>query len=172
MRYNSVTLISRCAMPRSPLTLHSAGTLRPRCSSGGAGRRVGSRLGETMAVRFDDGAAYERMMGIWSRRVGEDFLGWLNLPPGLKCIDVGCGTAHSPNCWSSVAGRLKFRGLIRRLNRSSSPANGTPQKSRNSAKATRWRFHSPTADLIPPQWLWSSSLFRSRPKVLPDGPCG
>ena len=44
-----------------------------------------------MAVRFDDGAAYERMMGIWSRRVGEDFLGWLNLPPGLKCIDVGCG---------------------------------------------------------------------------------
>ena len=44
-----------------------------------------------MAVRFDDGAAYERMMGIWSRRVGEDFLDWLKLPPGLKCIDVGCG---------------------------------------------------------------------------------
>jgi len=25
-------------------------------------------------IRFDDGAAYERMMGVWSRRVGEDFL--------------------------------------------------------------------------------------------------
>jgi len=37
-----------------------------------------------MAIRFDDGAAYERMMGIWSRRVGEDFLDWLNLPTGLK----------------------------------------------------------------------------------------
>jgi ubiquinone/menaquinone biosynthesis C-methylase UbiE len=42
-------------------------------------------------VRFDDGAAYERMMGIWSRRVGEDFLDWLKLPTGLKCADVGCG---------------------------------------------------------------------------------
>ena len=42
-------------------------------------------------VRFDDGAAYERSMGIWSRRVGEDFLDWLKLPTGLKCADVGCG---------------------------------------------------------------------------------
>lgn len=42
-------------------------------------------------IRFDDGAAYERMMGIWSRRVGEDFLEWLKLPSGLKCVDVGCG---------------------------------------------------------------------------------
>ena len=42
-------------------------------------------------VRFDDGAAYERSMGIWSRRVGEDFLDWLKLPTGLKCVDVGCG---------------------------------------------------------------------------------
>ena len=42
-------------------------------------------------IRFDDGAAYERMMGVWSRRVGEDFLEWLKLPAGLKCVDVGCG---------------------------------------------------------------------------------
>ena len=42
-------------------------------------------------VRFDDGAAYERMMGLWSRHIGEDFLDWLNLPTGLKCVDVGCG---------------------------------------------------------------------------------
>ena len=31
------------------------------------------------------------MMGVWSRRVGEDFLEWLKLPAGLKCVDVGCG---------------------------------------------------------------------------------
>jgi ubiquinone/menaquinone biosynthesis C-methylase UbiE len=42
-------------------------------------------------VRFDDGDAYERMMGTWSRLVGETFLDWLALPPGLQCIDVGCG---------------------------------------------------------------------------------
>jgi SAM-dependent methyltransferase len=41
--------------------------------------------------RFDDGAAYERMMGTWSRLVGKLFLDWLALPPALQCIDIGCG---------------------------------------------------------------------------------
>ncbi len=41
--------------------------------------------------RFDDGAAYERMMGTWSRLVGEVFLDWLAPRPGLRWIDVGCG---------------------------------------------------------------------------------
>ncbi len=40
---------------------------------------------------FDDGAAYERMMGIWSRIVGETFLHWLAPKPGLSWVDVGCG---------------------------------------------------------------------------------
>lgn len=42
-------------------------------------------------LRFDDGAAYERMMGIWSRIVGETFLDWLTPKPGLSWVDVGCG---------------------------------------------------------------------------------
>ena len=42
-------------------------------------------------IRFDDGAAYEQMMGIWSRSAGEIFLDWLAPPPGLRWIDVGCG---------------------------------------------------------------------------------
>jgi hypothetical protein len=42
-------------------------------------------------IRFDDGAAYERMMGVWSRLAGEIFLDWLAPLPGLKWIDVGCG---------------------------------------------------------------------------------
>jgi ubiquinone/menaquinone biosynthesis C-methylase UbiE len=41
---------------------------------------------------FTDGAAYERMMGQWSRATGEIFLDWLALPPGLSWLDVGCGT--------------------------------------------------------------------------------
>lgn len=41
--------------------------------------------------RFDDGAAYEQMMGIWSRFAGEIFLDWLAPSPGLRWIDVGCG---------------------------------------------------------------------------------
>lgn len=41
--------------------------------------------------RFDDGAAYERLMGRWSRLAGEIFLDWLAPSPGLKWLDVGCG---------------------------------------------------------------------------------
>ncbi|MGE4252584.1 MAG: class I SAM-dependent methyltransferase [Parvibaculaceae bacterium] len=42
-------------------------------------------------IRFDDGAAYEQMMGIWSRSAGEIFLDWLAPPKALRWIDVGCG---------------------------------------------------------------------------------
>ncbi len=42
-------------------------------------------------IRFDDGAAYERFMGVWGRPVGSAFLDWLAAPSGLKWIDVGCG---------------------------------------------------------------------------------
>src|SRR5215208_1280948 len=45
----------------------------------------------TDQVRFDDGAAYERYMGKWSRLVGESFLDWLAPKPGLRWLDVGCG---------------------------------------------------------------------------------
>ena len=43
-------------------------------------------------IRYDDGAAYERMMGAWSRIAGEIFLDWLVPPAGLRWIDVGCGS--------------------------------------------------------------------------------
>jgi hypothetical protein len=34
-------------------------------------------------IRFDDGAAYERMMGVWSRLAGEIFwIGWHRVPAG------------------------------------------------------------------------------------------
>lgn len=42
-------------------------------------------------IRYDDGAAYERMMGVWSRLAGETFLDWLAPRSGLRWIDVGCG---------------------------------------------------------------------------------
>jgi SAM-dependent methyltransferase len=42
-------------------------------------------------IRFEDGAAYERMMGTWSRLAGAIFLDWLAPRSGLRWIDVGCG---------------------------------------------------------------------------------
>jgi SAM-dependent methyltransferase len=42
-------------------------------------------------IRFDDGAGYERMMGIWSRLAGDVFLDWVAPQSGLRWADIGCG---------------------------------------------------------------------------------
>jgi SAM-dependent methyltransferase len=42
-------------------------------------------------IRFDDGAAYEDFMGVWSRFAGDTFLQWLSPPPSWRWADVGCG---------------------------------------------------------------------------------
>ena len=46
---------------------------------------------ENPQAMFGDGAAYERMMGRWSRMAGRQFLDWLALPGSLHWLDVGCG---------------------------------------------------------------------------------
>ena len=38
------------------------------------------------------GNAYEPYVGRWSRAVARELLAWLNLPPGSRWLDVGCGT--------------------------------------------------------------------------------
>jgi ubiquinone/menaquinone biosynthesis C-methylase UbiE len=45
----------------------------------------------TNQIRFDDGVAYERYMGIWSQLTGEIFLDWLAPESGWRWLDVGCG---------------------------------------------------------------------------------
>lgn len=42
-------------------------------------------------IHFDDGDAYDRYMGEWSRLAGETFLDWLAPEPGWRWLDVGCG---------------------------------------------------------------------------------
>ena len=42
-------------------------------------------------IRFDNGADYERYMGVWSQLVGTTFLDWLAPPSALRWLDVGCG---------------------------------------------------------------------------------
>jgi SAM-dependent methyltransferase len=42
-------------------------------------------------IRFDDGAAYEDFMGVWSRLAGDVFLDWLAPATGGRWADIGCG---------------------------------------------------------------------------------
>jgi ubiquinone/menaquinone biosynthesis C-methylase UbiE len=46
----------------------------------------------TTKITFDDGAVYERMMGVWSQLLGKQFIDWLNPAGGLRWIDVGSGS--------------------------------------------------------------------------------
>jgi ubiquinone/menaquinone biosynthesis C-methylase UbiE len=48
-------------------------------------------MAETKIV-FDAADQYERLMGRWSRAIGERFIDWLQPATGLAWLDVGCGT--------------------------------------------------------------------------------
>jgi SAM-dependent methyltransferase len=54
-------------------------------------KRCGGRNNMGEANLFTDGVAYERLMGRWSRLVGQKFLDWLDTPNNLRWLDVGCG---------------------------------------------------------------------------------
>ena len=45
----------------------------------------------TTQIQFNDGAGYERYMGVWSRLAGDSFLDWLEPATGCRWLDVGCG---------------------------------------------------------------------------------
>ena len=62
-------------------------------------------------IRFDDGAAYERMMGVWSRLAGEIFLDWLAPRSGLRWIDVGCGNGAFTELIVERHGPAEIQGI-------------------------------------------------------------
>jgi ubiquinone/menaquinone biosynthesis C-methylase UbiE len=47
---------------------------------------------ERLSDPWESGNAYERYCGRWSRQVARQFVSWLDIPPGKRWADVGCGT--------------------------------------------------------------------------------
>lgn len=45
-----------------------------------------------MQDKWTDGDGYDMYVGRWSRKTGAGFLSWLDAPPGLHWLDLGCGT--------------------------------------------------------------------------------
>lgn len=62
-------------------------------------------------IRFDDGAAYERLMGIWSQKVGKIFLDWLAPAAGQRWIDVGCGNGAFTELLIERCAPSEIRGI-------------------------------------------------------------
>jgi ubiquinone/menaquinone biosynthesis C-methylase UbiE len=46
----------------------------------------------TKIDKWTSGAHYDQWMGRWSRLLAQQFLKWLGFPPGMKWIDVCCGS--------------------------------------------------------------------------------
>jgi SAM-dependent methyltransferase len=62
-------------------------------------------------VAFDDGRAYDRYMGRWSRVIGEKFLAWLDPPRNRDWLEVGCGTGVFTGAILAQAAPQKIIGI-------------------------------------------------------------
>jgi SAM-dependent methyltransferase len=91
--------------------------------------------------RFDDGAAYERYMGDWSRRAGAVFLDWLAAPSGLKWIDVGCGNGAFTELLVEKCSPTEVRGI--------DPSEGQLDFARKRPAARLAKFDSGDAMALP-----------------------
>jgi hypothetical protein len=81
---NAFELMSHKAVAIHPADVESSARFCFGCREE-AERQARARIDRWLEnqIRYDDGAAYERMMGNWSRIAGEIFLDWLAPPPGL-----------------------------------------------------------------------------------------
>jgi ubiquinone/menaquinone biosynthesis C-methylase UbiE len=92
-------------------------------------------------IHFTDGAAYDRLMAPWSRAVGEQFVDWLALPPGLRWLDVGCGTGAFTE--------LLLEQVNARDVSAVDPAEDQIAYARTKAAAKRVNFHQAEAQKLP-----------------------
>jgi len=93
------------------------------------------------SIRFDDGAAYERMMGVWSRLAGEIFLDWLAPRPGLKWIDVGCGNGAFTDLVVAKSAPAEIKGV--------DPSDGQLAYARTRPGTAMADFHKGDAMALP-----------------------
>jgi ubiquinone/menaquinone biosynthesis C-methylase UbiE len=92
-------------------------------------------------VRFEDGAAYEQMMGKWSRIAGNVFLDWLALPAGLRCVDIGCGNGAFTALLAERCAPTELHGV--------DPAPAQLSFARGRAGAAIAKFHEGDAMALP-----------------------
>ena len=92
-------------------------------------------------VAFDDGHAYDRYMGRWSRAIGETFLAWLNLPAGLRWLDVGCGTGAFTKLVLDHAAPATITGI--------DPSSAQVEHARRTATSPQVEFREGSAIDLP-----------------------
>jgi SAM-dependent methyltransferase len=91
---------------------------------------------------WDSGDPYERYVGRWSRLVADEFLAWLNLPPSLRWLEVGCGTGALTAAISEKCRPARLIGI--------DPSEGFLAKAR-ARLGNKATFHVANALAIPVQ---------------------
>jgi len=87
------------------------------------------------------GEAYERYVGRWSRLVGREFLAWLDVPPGSRWLDAGCGTGALSELILRLAGPSEVHGV--------DPAEGFIEHARAHVTDPRVHFSVGDARVLP-----------------------
>lgn len=86
------------------------------------------------------GDPYERFMGRWSRQLALRFLAWLAQRPGLRWLDVGCGTGALCAAIADHAAPRQVFGV--------EPSEGFLDRAR-AALGHRATLHQASADALP-----------------------
>jgi ubiquinone/menaquinone biosynthesis C-methylase UbiE len=92
-------------------------------------------------IRFEDGAAYERMMGAWSKLAGDVFLDWLEPSTSLRWIDVGCGNGAFTELIVRRTAPSEVRGI--------DPSDGQLAYARTRKTTAMAEFHRGDAMALP-----------------------
>ncbi|MDG4757314.1 class I SAM-dependent methyltransferase [Micromonospora sp. WMMD710] len=88
-----------------------------------------------------DGAAYEAYVGRWSRLVAAEFVRWLDLPAGLRWLDVGSGTGVLTSAVLTTARARQVTGV--------DPAEGFVAQARTRVSDPRAVFAVGDARALP-----------------------
>lgn len=88
-----------------------------------------------------DGDAYEAYVGRWSRPVAEAFVRWLDVRPGARWLDVGCGTGALTSAILTLADPTDVTGV--------DTAEGFLAHARTQFADSRTAFHVGDARSLP-----------------------
>ncbi len=63
------------------------------------------------SIKWENSEAYELFIGRWSRLVGKEFLKWLAPVPGIRWLDVGCGSGALSEAILQLTEPLSVKGI-------------------------------------------------------------
>jgi SAM-dependent methyltransferase len=116
-------------------------------------------------IKFEDGAGYERMMGVWSRKVGETFLDWLAPQRDARWIDVGCGNGAFTELLVERCSPLEVQGV--------DPSEQQLAFARGRPAARLAKFHTGDAQSLPfPGEHFDAAVMALVIFFVPDAPKG